>query len=190
MENAPDTLPLKGSFLIAMPALGDPNFSQTVVCICEFSANGALGFIVNRLYTAVSAADIFQELNIDYTPQTASLPIYNGGPVNIGDVFVLHGPPFQWDGCLIINSWLALSNTRDILEAIALGNGPSSFLILLGCSGWGDGQLDNELKENFWLTCPANQRILFEISEAHRWTEAMKLMNIDPAFFSGTPGRA
>jgi len=125
--------PLKGEFLIAMPALHDPNFSRTVVCICEFSSEGALGMIVNRLYSAFCARDLFKELSIEYIAETGSLPIYNGGPVNIGDVFILHGAPFHWAGCHQINSWLGLTNTRDILEAIARGTGPKSFLIILGC---------------------------------------------------------
>ena len=184
------TTPLKGEFLIAMPTLHDPNFSRTVVCICEFSSEGALGMIVNRLYSAFCARDLFKELSIEYVKEAESLPIYNGGPVNIGDVFILHGAPFHWAGCHQINPWLALTNTRDILEAIARGEGPDSFLIILGCSGWGGGQLEMELKNNFWLTAPADKTVLFKTPVDDRWTEGMALINIDPAFLSGTPGNA
>ena len=182
--------PLKGEFLIAMPALNDPNFSRTVVCICEFSSEGALGMIVNRLYAAFCARDLFKELSIEYIKEAESLPIYNGGPVNIGDVFILHGAPFHWAGCHRINSWLALTNTRDVLEAIGRGEGPDSFLIILGCSGWGGGQLEMELKNNFWLTAPADEAVLFDTPVEDRWTAGMALINIDPAFLSGTAGNA
>lgn len=182
--------PLKGEFLIAMPELNDPNFSRTVVCICEFSSQGTLGMIVNRHYSAFSARDLFNELSIEYTAEAEILPIYNGGPVNIGDVFVLHGAPFDWAGSHQVNSWLALTNTRDVLEAIARGNGPETFLIILGCSGWGGGQLEMELKNNFWLTAPADENVLFHTPVDRRWTEGLALINIDPTFLSGTAGNA
>jgi len=173
-----------------MPALNDPNFSRTVVCICEFSTEGALGMIINRFYSSFSARDLFEELGIEYSQDAAALPVHNGGPVNIGDVFVLHGEPFHWAGCHQINSWLALTNTRDVLEAIAQGNGPEHFLIILGCSGWGAGQLEAELKGNFWLTAPAEKMLLFKTPVEHRWTEGMALIDIDPALLSGTAGNA
>lgn len=184
------TTPLKGEFLIAMPTLNDPNFFRTVVCICEFSSAGALGMITNRLYSAFSAKDLFDELAIEYVPGAEALPVYNGGPVNVGDVFVLHGAPFHWAGCHRINSWLALSNTRDVLEAIAGGEGPESFLIILGCSGWGGGQLEMELKGNFWLTAPTDESVLFKTPVEERWSKGLALINIDPAFLSGTAGNA
>ncbi len=183
-------VPLKGGFLIAMPALNDPNFSRTVVCVCEFSSEGALGMIINRLYTAFSARDLFEELSIDYHQKVGAQPVYNGGPVNMGDVFVLHGPPFDWAGCHRVNSWLGLTNTRDVLEAIGREAGPASFLILLGCSGWGGGQLETELKANFWLTAPADEGLLFKTPLEQRWADGMALINIDPALLSGTAGNA
>jgi len=184
------TMSLKGEFLIAMPALNDPNFSKTVVCVCEFSSEGALGMIINRLYSAFSARDLFEELTIEYTKEAESLPVYNGGPVNIGDVFVLHTPPFDWAGCHQINPRLAMTNTRDVLEAIAQGEGPEFFLIILGCSGWGGGQLEMELKGNFWLTAPADETLLFNTPVKERWEKGMALINIDPALLSGTSGNA
>ncbi len=189
-EGQKTATPLKGEFLIAMPALNDPNFSRTVVCLCEFSSEGALGMVINRLYSAFSAKDLFNELSIEYIKEAEGLPIYNGGPVNIGDVFILHGAPFNWAGTHQVNPWLALTNTRDILDAIAQGRGPASFLIILGCSGWGGGQLEMELKNNFWLTAPVDETVLFQTPVDQRWAEGMALINIDPAFLSGTAGNA
>jgi len=185
-----DLAALKGEFLIAMPTLNDPNFSRTVVCICEFSSEGALGMIINRLYSSFVAKDLFEELNMEYIPAAESLPIHNGGPVNMGDVFVLHGPPFHWLGCHPVTPWLALTNTRDVLEAIARGEGPESFLIIMGCSGWGGGQLEMELKGNFWLTAQADAEVLFRTPVEKRWAKGMALINIDPTFLSESYGNA
>ncbi|MEW6077390.1 MAG: YqgE/AlgH family protein [Thermodesulfobacteriota bacterium] len=181
---------LKGELLIAVPTLTDPHFSRTVVCVCEFSAEGALGMVVNRPYSALSAKDLFDELTIQYREEAAGLPVYNGGPVNVGDVFVLHGEPFGWAGSHRVNPRLALTNTRDILEAIAGGRGPESFLIILGCSGWAGGQLEMELKSNIWLTAPADEAILFHTPPDQRWAKGLELIHIDPAFLSGTAGNA
>ncbi|MDY6906119.1 MAG: YqgE/AlgH family protein [Thermodesulfobacteriota bacterium] len=181
---------LKGAFLIAMPALKDPNFFHSVVCICEYTASGTLGLVVNQLYPSLLAKDVFQELNIDYLPERGEMPLYNGGPVNGGDVFVLHGPPFDWGGSFRITDDLAMTNTKDILEAIAVGNGPDLHMIVLGCAGWSGGQLESELKGNFWLTASLDVSIMFDVPVGRRWEEGMRRLNIDPALLSGISGNA
>jgi putative transcriptional regulator len=181
---------LKGHFLMAMPGLSDPNFSQTVTCICEHNDQGAMGIIVNRLTEGLCAKDIFDELSIGCTPQTEPIPIHIGGPVNSGELFILHGPPFTWEASLSVTPTLGLSNTRDILEAIAAGRGPEFFLISLGCAGWGPGQLEDEIKENAWLTQPVFEENIFVLPVEVRWAEALKKMGIDPALLSDKAGHA
>ena len=105
-------------------------------------------------------------------------------------IFVLHGPPFGWDGCFVFLPSLAMSNTRDILEAIAIGKGPESFIISMGCAGWGPGQLESEIRKNAWLTCPVVEEIIFDIPIEARWEEALKRMGIDPIFLSDSAGHA
>jgi putative transcriptional regulator len=184
----PDSL--KGHFLLAMPGLADPNFYQTVTCICEHNENGAMGIIVNRLHFSLTGKEIFKELQIEFTPGAESLQIHLGGPVHPGEIFVLHGPPFHWEANLMITPWVALSSTRDILEAIAVGQGPLSFIITLGCAGWGPGQLESEIKENAWLTYPIYEENIFKIPIESRWEEAVKKMGINPALLSDTAGHA
>lgn len=184
----PDSL--KGQFLMAMPGLLDPNFFQTVTCISEHTEVGAVGIVVNRVHPSLSAKTIFDELHIDCMEKTESIPIHIGGPVHIGEIFILHGPPFDWLGCLRITDFLAMSNTLDILEAIAKGRGPESFVIALGCAGWGQGQLEAEIKQNAWLTCPIIEEIIFGIPVELRWVEAVKKMGIDPLLLSDEAGHA
>jgi len=171
---------LKGQFIMAMPGLADPNFFQTVTCISELTAKGGMGIIVNRVHPFLSGTDIFAELKIEYIPDVESIPIHIGGPVYVNEIFVLHGPPFDWEGCFTITSSLAMSNTRDILEAIAEGRGPKSFIITLGCAGWGPGQLESEIKKNAWLTCPVAEEIIFDIPVEARWEETVKKLGINP----------
>ena len=122
---ADDPTSLKGHILIAMPGLADPNFVQTVTCICEHTEQGAMGIVVNRLHDGLFAKDIFEELSIACSPDRQSPAVHAGGPVHAGDLFVLHGTPLEWEATLRVTPTLGLSNTRDILEAIACGRGPS-----------------------------------------------------------------
>ncbi len=181
---------LKGHFLIAMPGLPDPNFAQTVTCMCEHNEAGALGFIVNRIHPLLTGRELFEDLSIECDDRVDKLNIFLGGPVQPSGVFVIHGPPFHWQGCMKINDWCGLSNTRDILDAIAKGYGPESFLILLGCAGWGSFQLDNEMKDNAWLTSPISKTILFETDTALKWEKTMIQIGICPDNISDTPGHA
>ena len=187
-----ETMPeyLKGHFLMAMPGLADPNFARTVTCICEHTSEGAIGVIINRIHPFLTGKEIFDELKMEYNKQTELLPIYFGGPVHMGEVFVIHGPPFEWAGCVKISSSLAMSNTRDILESIARGNGPELFIISLGCAGWGNGQLDAEMIANSWLTGKVVDDIIFSVEVDRRWEEAMKCVGVDPSLLSDLAGHA
>jgi len=181
---------LKGSFLLAMPALADPHFSRTVTCISEHNSEGALGIVINRMTSSLTGKDIFDELNIEYISDAESIPIYIGGPVHTGEIFILHAAPFTWKGCFMITGNLAMSNTMDILQAIAKGNGPLSYIIALGCAGWGPGQLESEIKENSWLTCSVSEDIIFQLPTEIRWEESVRKMGIDPALLSSKAGHA
>ncbi len=167
---------MKGKFLLAMPGLPDPNFAQTVTCMCEHNDSGALGFIVNKVHPLLTGRELFEDLEIEFNESVDKLDIFLGGPVQPSGVFILHGPPFKWNETLKVSDWLALSNSRDILEAIAVGKGPDFFMIMLGCAGWGPLQLDNELQDNAWLTCDATRDIMFDTRTDHRYEKAMMLI--------------
>ena len=181
---------LKGQFLLAMPGLVDPNFFQTVTCISEHTSEGALGLVVNRVHGSLKVGDIFEELDIVSGSLAAAAPVYIGGPVHVGEIFILHGPPFEGSGCLRIGPTLAMSNSRDVLKAIAEERGPDSFIVVLGCAGWAGGQLEDEILQNAWLTGPVNEQIIFETPVDERWNSAMKRLGVDPSALSGTAGTA
>ena len=173
-----DILPssMKGKFLLAIPGLPDPNFAQTVTCMCEHNENGALGFIVNKVHPLLTGRELFEDLKITCNDSVDKLDVYLGGPVQPSGIFVLHGSPGEWDETLKITDWLYLSNSRDILEAVALGNGPKSFMILLGCAGWGPMQLDKELNDSSWLSCDLKEDILFSSNCDQKYEKAMMLI--------------
>ncbi len=181
---------LKGQFLMAMPALLDPNFHQTVVCISEHTREGAVGIVVNRVHATLKADTIFDELKMDHQPELGRLPIHLGGPVHASELFILHGPPFDESTSLVITASLAMSTTRDVLQRIAWGKGPSAFLIALGCAGWGPGQLEAEIRQNAWLTSDIEEKILFETPVEERWEAALRKLGVDPALLMDAAGHA
>jgi len=167
---------MKANFLLAIPGLPDPNFAQTVTCMCEHNESGALGFIINKIHPLLTGRELFEDLSIECDKSVDSMEIYLGGPVQPSGVFVLHGPPFDWNETLKVTDWLGLSNSRDILEAIALTKGPKSSMIMLGCAGWGPLQLDNELSDSAWLTCPISEEILFSTNTELKYEKAMMMI--------------
>ncbi len=167
---------VKGKFILAVPGLPDPNFAESVTCICEHNETGALGIIINKLHPLLTAMELFEDIGLAYDSGVSRIKVHLGGPVHPNGVFVLHGKPFDWIDCLRVTPDLGLSNSIDILEAIAKQRGPESFLILLGCAGWGPFQLDNELFENAWLSCDISEEIIFTTDSESKWEKAMMLI--------------
>jgi putative transcriptional regulator len=181
---------LTNHFLIAMPNLGDPNFSRTVTLICEHSGEGAMGLIINRP-TDLRLNDILGQMNIDGSAsEHLDLPIHLGGPVQNNRGFVLHEPLGQWESTLPVTDTLGVSTSRDILVALAENRGPNRCLVALGYAGWAAGQLEREISENAWLSGPADRSILFEIPVEARWTAAANLLGVDLTTLSGEAGHA
>lgn len=185
----PEFESLNNQFLIAMPALNDPNFSRTVTLICEHTPEGAMGVTINRLL-GLSVKDIFQQLNIERKPELPESFVYQGGPVQENRGFVLHKPIGNWESTLNITDELGLSTSQDILQAMASGDGPTQCLLALGYAGWGPGQLEFEMKENTWLSGPADHQVIFETDLELRWQAAARSMGVDINSLHGEAGHA
>ncbi len=179
---------LTDHFLIAMPTLGDPNFFRTVTYMCQHNDEGALGIIINRA-TDMTLSDILEQMKIETDDEaTLDLPIYYGGPVQSDRGFVIHEPVGDWNSSFQVTESVALTTSRDILEAIAAGEGPKKVLIALGYAGWGEGQLEQEIVENAWLNVPAKMEILFDIPPSQRWRSAASEVGVDLDLLSSQAG--
>ena len=183
---------LSNQFLIAMPELEDPNFSRTVTLICQHDENGAVGVIINRTVDSLSINDVLDQFSLP-KPESGRIghqPIYVGGPVHNELGLVLHRGFGEWQSTLKIGDQLGLTSSRDVLEAIAHSGGPDDCLLVLGYAGWGAGQLDFEIRQNAWLTVPANPRIIFEVEVEERWAQAATSLGIDITTLSTGAGHA
>jgi len=191
---ARDELNLADHFLIAMPSMLDPIFGGTVVYLCEHNANGALGVIINKA-TDMTVDVLLNriDLKLEIAPDLALVektPVMYGGPVQADRGFVLHAPRGDFSSTLPVTAEIALTTSKDILEAVALGTGPQKMLVSLGCSGWGAGQLEDEIVRNGWLTVRADPDILFDLPLEQRFFAAIKLLGIDPMMLSSEAGHA
>ena len=181
---------LNNHFLIAMPALDDPNFFHSVTYICEHNEQGAMGIVINQPLD-ISLSDVLSHMHMTNTnEQLAATPVFLGGPVQTDRGFVLHQPAGKWDSMLEVTEDIAVTTSRDILQALNDGNGPTRSLVALGYAGWGEGQLEHELVANAWLTCPADSAIIFDTPIEDRWTAAAASLGIDLNTISDSFGHA
>lgn len=170
---------LQSHFLIAMPAMGDPNFNETVTFICKHDAEGAIGIVINRP-TDMVVSDIFEQyaLASAASPQ-ASQPILGGGPVQPDRGFVLHQSTVHFDSTVDPDAVIKVTVSSDILTMMANGDGPNPAVVALGYAGWAAGQLEAELAANAWLSAPADPAVLFDTPVEARWSAAANLLGVD-----------
>ena len=181
---------LTGHFLIAMPSLDDGFFNQAVTYICEHDETGSFGIIINQ-ETAFTLKQIVQEMKIEVDADyDKDQTVFIGGPVDQGRGFILHRPIGDWQSTLKVNDHMALTTSKDIIQAIANNKGPENSVVALGYAGWTAGQLDNEIASNTWLSCPADEQIIFHTPVAERWKAAAKLIGVDLSLLSSDAGHA
>ena len=167
-------------FLIAMPSLEDPNFHRTVTYICHHDEDGAMGIVINRPLD-VRLGDVLSHMHIEPTNvDINAVPVVHGGPVQTERGFVIHQPVGQWDSVLEVQDGIGVATSRDILTAIATGEGPAHAIVALGYAGWGAGQLEQEMADNAWLSGPADNSIIFDQPYENRWHCAARLIGVDP----------
>lgn len=177
------TASLKNHLLIAMPSMDDENFSKTVTYICEHTDEGAMGLILSiplDITFRQVLAQVDKELKQgEVDKQVDNIPVYLGGPVEPEHGFVLHTPQGEWSASLALTDNLMLTTSRDIISAIALGEGPDNYLVMLGYAGWGGEQLEQEMAQNAWLSVPADMSSLWDEPADKRWQKAADLLGVN-----------
>jgi putative transcriptional regulator len=183
-------LDLSHHFLIAMPAMTDPFFAKSLTYVCEHNEQGAMGIVVNRPIS-LTLSELFAQINMPLNQnELEDMLVHFGGPVQTDRGFVLHEPSGEWQSTLRINDKVGLTTSKDILQAVGEGVGPRHLLVSLGYAGWTEGQLEQELSQNAWLSVPADERIMFDLPAEERLAAAMALLGIDYATLSDEAGHA
>lgn len=183
---------LEGQVLIAMPGMPDPKFAQAVVFLCAHSERGAMGLVLNKLAGNITFVDLLKQLRIrPQTRQVAGKAVQFGGPVETGRGFVLHTPEYTaGEATVHVGPNVGLTTSVDVLKAIAENQGPRASMLALGYAGWGAGQLEREFAQNGWITCPADDYLLFGNQLQGKWEYAIRKLGINPAQLSRDAGRA
>jgi putative transcriptional regulator len=173
-----------------MPNMPDPRFAHSVIYICTHNATGTMGLVLNKLYAAIDARALFDQLNISLTEKAPHLRIHYGGPVESGRGFILHTDDYMQDTSMRIESDVAMTATLDILQSISEGKGPQHAMLVLGYAGWGAGQLEQEIQVGGWLTAPADHSILFDGDCDTKWERSIQKLGFSPGLLSSELGHA
>lgn len=189
---------LDGQVLIAMPGMADERFQRTIIYLCAHSAEGAMGIVVNKRVPDLTFPDLLVQLDVIGSDDAIRLPrrvegmnVLIGGPVETSRGFVLHTPDFYIDqSTLPIDDGICLTATVEILRAIATGGGPESAILALGYAGWSAGQLESEIQQNGWLTCPADSTLIFGGALDTKYDLALRKIGIELGMLSSQAGHA
>lgn len=177
--------------LIAMPGIGDPRFERALLLVCAHDESHAMGLAVNRPVDGLTAPDLLRRLDVEQASGAPDELVLMGGPVERERGFVLHTNDFlsKDDNSLPIGERLALTATRDALSAMARRE-PRRALLALGYAGWGAGQLEQEIRNNVWLTCEADEHLIFDGDHDAKWTRALAKLGVDASLLTAEAGRA
>ncbi len=181
---------LTGQLLVAMPAMRDPRFAQTVVFMCAHTAESAMGIVINRPLVGLRSVYLRPQLMVAPSPPLRGRRRHAGGPVEPGKGFVLHTSDWAQDSSLVVDKQFALTSSVEVLKAVARGEGPRLGILALGYAGWGAGQLDEEILQNAWLSVPAAESFVFADDLGAMWRGALSALKVDPLLLSGAAGRA
>lgn len=180
---------LTGQLLLALPGIGDPRFDRAIIALCAHDERGALGIGIGRLAPRLGFHALLEQFDIE-PGEAPDAPVHIGGPVEPQRGFVLHSLDWGGQDTIDVDGRFALTNTIDVLRAIAEGKGPTRWLAALGYAGWADGQLDEELTRHGWFTTKATEELIFETPVDERWAAAYRSAGIDPRLLAPTAGLA
>ncbi|MBV6272470.1 YqgE/AlgH family protein [Alcaligenaceae bacterium CGII-47] len=183
---------LSRQFLLAMPGMVSGELASTIIYVCEHTERGALGLVINRP-TDLTVGDLLERIDLKLSLEiglVGQAPVFFGGPVQTDRGFVLHMPRGEYSSSIALDEDVALTTSRDILQDVANGHGPTQMLVTLGYAGWGSGQLEDELARNAWLNVSASNQILFDVPAEGRYDAALAQLGINASMLTSHVGHA
>lgn len=179
---------LTGKFLISTPTIDEGPFKKSVIYICLHNQEGAMGLMFSNKLLKFTFEDLLQQLNITENKYSRQISLLSGGPVDPSRGFVIHSSEFKTKTSVHIEPDMSFSLSTDVIKAIAENKGPNKFSIFLGYSAWKAGQLENEIKNNYWLIADLSSNFIFDVPIEKRWDYAYKCINIAPIYLSRQQG--
>lgn len=181
---------LVGKILVATPFMEDNRFERSVIYLCGHDEHGAIGLIINKPLNSLSFFDLLSQLEIPTSLVNKKVQMHSGGPVEVSRGFVLHSGEYQSDSTVKVGEEFYITATLDILRSLASSSGPEKFLLALGYTGWGSGQLEMELQDNLWMVIDSTHELIFNSNLDLKWKLSMATLGIDHNFLNMEAGRA
>ena len=174
-EEAPRSASQAGQLLVASPEIGDPRFRHAVILVVRQDKAGALGIAINRPLGQVSLASLMDAIGESDTGVAGNVRIFAGGPVEPRIGFIVHSPEYRQGETVDIDGRVAMTASAAVLRDIGHHKGPKKFLVAFGYTGWGPGQLEDELARGAWFMEPEDPKLVFDEDREKLWDEAMAL---------------
>ena len=179
---------LKNKFLIAMPSINDPVFKKSLILICDYNQDGAMGLIINKPIDENIIMNVFHDFEINDLNMDSK--VYFGGPVGLDTGFVLHDSKYSTDQTISVSNELSITSDNKVFDDIKNNNGPNKYLLTLGYAGWEKKQLDEEIKNGDWLVSPVDFNFIFKVSDEKKWDISSSNLGFDLNKLSGKSGLA
>ena len=168
---------IKNNFLVATDKMRDPKFKNTVVVMLDNDESGAFGLVINKPLGSIPLSSLIQKLENQSSKKNKlyniKIPVYWGGPVDVNKVFILHSKEYESKSTRKFKD-ISLSSDYKILFEIADKKGPEKSLIIMGYSGWGDGQLEGEMEREHWTLSKLDVNLIFEKDNSKKWLNAIE----------------
>ena len=181
---------LTGQILISLPNMQDERFYKSVIYLCAHSKEGSMGIIINKTLEIDMYPNLLSQLGIDKSVKNKKIYFHYGGPVETSRGFILHTDDFVKDESLVIDSGVALTSTADFFGDLSKGQGPKISMLALGYTGWGPGQLEEEISRNGWMTAAVNSHFIFDENNSRKWEKAYNIIGVNPYSISNKSGNA
>ena len=162
--------------LIALPDMQDPRFEKSVILICEHNHEGAMGLMLNQPMSDLDTQQVFSDLGLNAPSKNKK--VMDGGPLNKNCGFILHKNKHLYKSSIQVSDNLTLTTSKDILEQISIDNVSAPWKFYLGYSGWTKDQLEKEIAENTWLTCPIDLGLIFDTPTDQLWQKSLSKIGI------------
>lgn len=181
---------LSGKLLIALPTIKDPLFERAVILLCAHNEEHAMGVMINNPISNLESSELFGQLGMEQAP-SIPLPILEGGPVCPERGFVLHSDDYDAEGATVnVSDGVCLTATEDVLLALASDTPPEKAILALGYSGWGEGQLEEEIMENVWLVADATEALIYDTAYDTKWSRALASIGVSAENLHSQGGHA
>ena len=182
---------LAGKLLIASPSIEDPRFARAVILVCTHNEEHAMGIVLNKASEEDDLPSLLDQLGVDGDDAPEDAHVLVGGPVSRDRGFVLHSEDYDSAGATLnVCDGVCLTATRDVLHAMASDSPPERYVLALGYSGWGAGQLEMELAENVWLVGVPDVALVYDPSLDTKWSRALARIGVSPDRLQVSGGRA